>query len=516
VLPKETEYGRKREIDQSSCNKDYSCVKGFCPSFVTVHGGALKKRKPGASVNFSTLPLPPVATALVQPWNILVTGIGGTGVVTIGALIGMAAHLEGKGATVLDQTGLAQKGGAVTCHLRIARSPNEIHAVRIAAGEADLVLGCDMVVVNDYWALSKIRAGRAHVVLNTYEAMPGTFTMKPDLAFPAKQIVDAVTFALDGAQPDVVDATDLATKLLGDSIASNLFMLGYAWQKGWVPISLDALMRAIELNAAAVEMNKTAFNWGRMAAHDIEVVRAAAGAAPSKNIATANADPLDDAAISRTLDEEIARRVAFLTDYQNAAYGNRYKALVDKVRAAEQQKSPGFTSLTEAVARYAFKLMAYKDEYEVARLYTSGEFEKRIRETFDGDYKLHFNLAPPLFAKKDAEGHLRKAEYGKWVFGAFKLLAKLKGLRGTALDVFGYTAERKGERQLIEEYFKTIDTLIATLEHDNHALAVEIASIPEAIRGYGHVKERHLAAAMTRQNDLMQAWRSPSLRTHAA
>src|SRR6185369_16024709 len=274
---------------------------------------------------------------------------------------------------------------------------------------------------------------------------------------PAKQIVDAIEFALDGEAPDLVDATDLATKLLGDSIASNLFMLGYAWQKGWVPISLDALMRAIELNAAAVEMNKSAFNWGRMAAHDIEVVRAAAGAAPSKNVAMTNADPLDDVAISRTLDEEIARRVAFLADYQNAAYANRYKALVDKVRAAEQQKAPGFTSLAEAVARYAFKLMAYKDEYEVARLYTSGEFEKRIRETFDGDYKLHFNLAPPLFAKKDAEGHLRKAEYGKWVFGAFKLLAKLKGLRGTALDVFGHTAERKGERKLIADYFRTVD-----------------------------------------------------------
>jgi indolepyruvate ferredoxin oxidoreductase len=522
VLPKETEYGRKREIDQSSCNKDYSCVKGFCPSFVTVHGGTIRKRKPGASVDFATLPPPVIATDLERPWNILVTGIGGTGVVTIGALIGMAAHLEGKGATVLDQTGLAQKGGAVTCHLRIARSPNEIHAVRIAAGEADLVLGCDMVVVNDYWALSKIRAGRAHVVLNTYEAMPGTFTMKPDLAFPAKQIVDAVTFALDGEAPELVEATDLATKLLGDSIASNLFMLGYAWQKGWVPISLDALMRAIELNAAAVEMNKSAFNWGRMAAHDIGVVRNAVEAAPAKTrdvvgAATASlVDPLDDEAISRTLDEEIARRVAFLTDYQNASYANRYKALVEKVRAAEQQKASGFTSLTEAVARYAFKLMAYKDEYEVARLYTSGEFEKRIRETFDGDYKLHFNLAPPLFAKKDGEGHLRKAEYGTWVLGAFKLLAKLKGLRGTALDVFGYTAERKGERKLIEEYFATIDTLLATLDHDNHALAVEIASIPEQIRGYGHVKERHLAAAMTRQNDLMQAWRSPSLRTHAA
>jgi indolepyruvate ferredoxin oxidoreductase len=283
-----------------------------------------------------------------------------------------------------------------------------------------------------------------------------------------------------------------------------------------VPISLDALMRAIELNAAAVEMNKTAFNWGRMAAHDNDVVRAAANGSDARAPTSANAGPLDDTAISRTLDEEIARRVAFLSGYQNAAYANRYRALVDKVRAAEQQKSPGFNSLAEAVARYAFKLMAYKDEYEVARLYTSGEFEKRIRETFDGDYKLHFNLAPPLFAKKDAEGHLRKAEYGKWVFDAFKLLAKLKRLRGTALDVFGYTAERKGERRLIAEYFATIDTLLATLDHDNHALAVEIASIPEQIRGYGHVKERHLAAAMTRQNDLLTAWRTPNERSTAA
>jgi indolepyruvate ferredoxin oxidoreductase len=536
VLPKETEYGRKREIDQSSCNKDYSCVKGFCPSFVTVHGGSLKKRKGGAgAVDFGALPPPVIATDLAEPWNILVTGIGGTGVVTIGALIGMAAHLEGKGATVLDQTGLAQKGGAVTCHLRIARVPEEIHAVRIAAGEADLVLGCDMVVVNDYWALSKIRAGRAHVVLNTYEAMPGTFTMKPDLEFPAKQIVDAVTFALDGEAPELVDATELATKLLGDSIASNLFMLGYAWQKGWVPISLDALMRAVELNAAAIEMNKSAFNWGRMAAHDIEQVRVAAGTrAPSSALRAPRiesgagsspasrgkeqqvTDPLDDETISESLDDQIARRAAFLGDYQNAAYAQQYKTLVDKVRAAEQQKSPGFTSLTEAAARYAFKLMAYKDEYEVARLYTSGDFEKRIRETFDGDFKLHFNLAPPLFAKKDAEGHLRKAEYGTWVFGAFKLLAKLRGLRGTPFDVFGYTAERRTERQLIVDYGKTIDELVAGLDHDNHALAVEIASIPEQIRGYGHVKERHLAAALTRQQQLMQAWLQPQVRGQAA
>jgi indolepyruvate ferredoxin oxidoreductase len=518
VLPKETEYGRKREIDQSNCNKDFSCVKGFCPSFVSVVGGGLKKKKGKGAVDFSNLPMPAFATDLAQPWNILVTGIGGTGVVTIGALIGMAAHLEGKGGTVLDQTGLAQKGGAVTCHLRIAKTPADIHAVRIAAGEADLVLGCDMVVVNDYWALSKIRAGRARVVLNSYEAMPGTFTTKPDMQFPAQAIIDAVRTALGGESPEVVDATELATALLGDTIAANLFMLGYAWQKGWVPLSHDALMRAIELNGAAIEMNKSAFAWGRMAAHDLASVREAAGIAPHRTsgaiplalpVRAAAADPLDDAALSTSLEEQVARRVKFLVDYQNAAYAARYKALVDKVRAAEQAKAPGSAKLTEAVARNAFKLMAYKDEYEVARLYTSGEFERRIKDTFDGDYKLHFNLAPPLFARKDAEGRLRKAEYGPWVFSAFRLLAKLRGLRGSVLDVFGYTAERRMERRLIEDYGRTVDELLAGLAPDNLALAVDIASIPAQIRGYGHVKERNHAAAMKRQDDLLAAWRNP-------
>ncbi len=531
VLPKDTEYGRKREIDQSGCNKDYSCVKGFCPSFVTVHGGGLKKRTGSAgAVDFDALPMPAFATDLAQPWNVLVTGIGGTGVVTIGALIGMAAHLEGKGSTVLDQTGLAQKGGAVTCHLRIARAPDGIHAVRIAAGEADLVLGCDMVVVNDYWALSKIRAGRSNVVLNTYEAMPGTFTTKPDMQFPAQKIIDAVRLALDGASPELVDATDLATALLGDTIAANLFMLGYAWQKGWVPVGHDALMRAIELNGAAVEMNKAAFNWGRMGAHDPARVRAAAGvkphlpsgaiplALPTRPAAApivTGADALDDASLSGGLDERITRRIAFLTDYQNAAYARRYADLVATVRKTEQARAPGQTALTEAVARYAFKLMAYKDEYEVARLYTSGDFERRIRDTFDGDYTLHFHLAPPLLAKKDAEGHLRKAEYGPWVFKAFRVLAKFKGLRGSVLDPFGRTAERKMERRLIEDYYRQVDELLSSLDRDNHALAVDIASVPELIRGYGHVKERHLADALKRQDDLLSAWRSPA-RSRAA
>ncbi len=513
VLPKETEFGRKREIDQSNCNKDYSCVKGFCPSFVTVHGGGLKKRKGVGKVDFDALPQPQFASDLAQPWNILVTGIGGTGVVTIGALVGMAAHLEGKGATVLDQTGLAQKGGAVTCHLRIARDPSDIHAVRIAAGEADLVLGCDMVVVNDYWALSKIRAGRTHAVLNTYEAMPGTFTTRPDMQFPSEEIIAAVKVALGAEAPELVDATGLATTLLGDSIMGNLFMLGYAWQKGWVPLSLDALIRAIELNGAAIEQNRAAFNWGRMAAHDIAAVLAATGKSAQPDVPDALAQGgdslLDDRLISPDLDRVIARRVAFLTEYQDAAYAQKYRGLVDRVRAAEAARAPGATALTEAVARYAFKLMAYKDEYEVARLYSRPQFLQQIRDTFDGDYKLHFHLAPPLLARRDSEGHLVKREYGSWMLTAFRLLAKFKGLRGGALDVFGKTAERRMERQWIADYFAAVDELLRTLDNDNRALAVDIASVPEQIRGYGHVKEEHEAKAKARWNELLAIWRNP-------
>ncbi len=516
VLPKQTEYGRKREIDQSNCNKDFSCVKGFCPSFVTVKGGKLRRRKGvSAEDRLQDLPMPTFRSDLSQPWNILITGVGGTGVVTIGALLGMAGHLEGKGATVLDQTGLAQKGGAVTTHVRLARHPADIHAVRIAAGEADLVLGCDMVVVNDYWALSKIRAERSQVVLNTYQAMPGSFTMQPDLQFPKDEIVNAVKLALAGRDPLLVDATTLATALLGDAIATNLFMLGYAWQQGLVPLSLDAILRAVELNGAAVEMNRQAFAWGRLAAVDIDAVREAAGLAPAASTELF-APPLDDEALSKDLDEAIARRVAFLTDYQNAAYAERYRALVAKARAAENAKAPGSTKLTEAVARYAFKLMAYKDEYEVARLHASDAFRRRLAAQFEGDYTLHFNLAPPLFSKRDADGHLIKREYGPWVQKAFGLLAKLRFLRGTALDVFGYTAERRMERQLIADYARTVDELIAGLDAGNLALAVEIASIPEHIRGYGHVKQAHLARALARQNELLAKWRHPAAERAAA
>jgi indolepyruvate ferredoxin oxidoreductase len=510
VLPKETEFGRKREIDQSGCNKDYSCVKGFCPSFITVHGGELRRKKGVDTAKLlADLPQPTLPT-LERPWNILITGVGGTGVVTIGALLGMAGHLEHKGATVLDQTGLAQKGGAVTTHVRIANQPSDIHAVRIAAGEADLVLGCDMVVVNDYWALSKIRAERSQVVLNTYQAMPGGFTMKPDLQFPTHGIIDAVSTALGGREPLQIEATALATALLGDSIAANLFMLGYAWQKGLVPLSFDSIDRAIVLNAAAVTMNQQAFGWGRLAAVDPQAVREAAGLGGA---ASAGDDApiavLDDAKLSQSLDERIARRIAFLTDYQNAAYAERYRALVDTVRAREQQAVPGSSALSEAVARYYFKLMAYKDEYEVARLHTSSEFRRQIEQTFDGKYQIHFHLAPPLFAKKNSDGHLVKAEYGGWVYRAFGLLAKLRGLRGSALDPFGYTAERKMERQLIVDYARQLGDLLAGLNADTLSLAVEIASIPEQIRGFGHVKDEHLKKALTAQAELLQRWRQP-------
>ena len=518
VLPLETEFGRKREIDQSNCNKDFSCVKGFCPSFVTIEGGGLKKKKGSAAeVNFDVLPMPTFKTDLSEPWNILITGVGGTGVVTIGALLGMAAHLENKGGSVLDQTGLAQKGGAVTTHIRIAKTPADINAVRIAAGEADLVLGCDMVVVNDYWALSKIRADRSEVVLNTYEAMPGSFTRNTDMQFPANDIVAAIKTALGDRDPMLVDANELSMALIGDAIATNLFMLGYAWQKGLVPISHEALMRAIELNGAAVEMNRKAFNWGRMAVHDINAVKTAAGivAAPTAStFASANALAtssafLGEGAVAKSLDETIALRVKFLTEYQDSAYAEQYKTFVEKVRSAEARHVSGKSGLSEATAKYLFKLMAYKDEYEVARLYTTGDFEKRIKETFDGDFKINFNLAPPMFSKKDSNGHLVKQEYGPWVFKAFKVLAKLKGLRGGTFDIFGKTEERKMERQLIVDYRSTLEELINDLNPSNYELAVDIAKVPEYIRGYGHVKEEHFAKAKVRKDDLLLQWRNP-------
>ncbi len=507
VTPVETEFGRKRAIDQSSCNKDFSCVNGFCPSFVTVHGGSLRKRKTSeaGSMNWAEIPEPQVP-ALDAPYGILVTGVGGTGVVTIGALLGMAAHLEGRGCAILDMAGLAQKGGAVVSHIRLAPQPEDIHAVRISAGGARLVLGCDLVVAAGFESLSKMTPGETHAVINSHETVTGDFTRNPDFHFPGRRLHELITQA-SGGRADFLEATRIATALMGDSIATNLFMLGYAWQKGLVPLTGDAILRAIEVNAVAVEANKRAFLWGRRAAHDLEAVQKAA--AP-------RAEP-ESHHLSETLDEVIERRRRFLTDYQNAAYAERYLALVAKARDAESSRTPGLAGFADAVARYGFKLMAYKDEYEVARLFTEGNFEAKLRETFEGNFKLHFHLAPPIVAEKDLEsGRLKKKEYGPWMFKAFRLLAKLRGLRGTPFDIFGHSAERRTERQLIRDYVALIDEVAARLDHDNHALAVALASVPEKIRGYGHVKEAHLADARAQEAELLGAFRNPQATKSAA
>ncbi|MGF1626518.1 MAG: indolepyruvate ferredoxin oxidoreductase family protein [Alphaproteobacteria bacterium] len=501
VVPVDTEFGRKRAIDQSSCNKDYSCLRGFCPSFVTVEGGALRKpktlqRADGADRWTIALPepaLPPTA----EPYGIVVTGIGGTGVVTIGALIGMAAHIEGKGVSVMDMTGLAQKGGAVVSHIRIADRPEQLHAVRIAAGGADLLLGCDIVTSAAFDTLAKTTAGETRAVINDERTITGAFTRNPDFVFPDQGLRDAIADAVGPEATEFIAATRLATALLGNSIATNLFMLGYAWQKGTVPVGEAALMQAIELNKVAVDANKRAFLWGRRAAVDMAAVEALSRPAKAEPAAPA------------TLDDLVARRVEFLTGYQNAAYAARYQALVDRAAQAEKAKAPGMTGFAEAVARYYFKLLAYKDEYEVGRLHSDRTFLARIQEQFEGDYKLKYHLAPPLLAKTDpVTGHPRKKTYGPWMLRAFRLLARLRRLRGTPFDVFGYSEERRTERRLIAEYEAVVAELIDRLSHDSHPLVVEIARLPEQIRGYGHVKERHRLAAKAKEADLLATLRN--------
>ena len=511
VLPLETEFGRKRAIDQSSCNKDYSCVNGFCPSFATVHGGGVRKGKSspaGQNVEtlFAVVPEPPLPK-LDQPYGIMVTGVGGTGVVTIGAIVGMAAHLEHKGFGALDMAGLAQKGGAVWSHLQISARPEDIRTVRLGSGGARLVLGCDFVVSASQKTMDTTREG-TRMVVNTHQQMTGEFTRNANIQFPAQSLRRTITNGVGDSNAEFVDATRIATALMGDSIATNLFMLGFAFQRGLVPVSSEAINKAIELNGAAVKMNQAAFLWGRRAAVDPAAIERLI--APKAEVAPAMK-------ISLTLEEIVARRVEFLTGYQNAAYADKYRTLVDRVKQAESSRAKGLGGLSEAVARYFFKLLAYKDEYEVARLYADPAFMQKIRSQFEGDYKLHFHLAPPLLAKRDrTTAELRKSEYGTWVFTAFKLLAKLRGLRGTPLDVFGYTRERQTERRLIGEYEATVEELIGKLNVDNHALAVKIASIPEEIRGYGHIKERSLALAKTRQVELMAAFRSPQAERSAA
>jgi indolepyruvate ferredoxin oxidoreductase len=498
VEPLETEFGRKRRINQNTCNKDYSCVKGFCPSFVTVEGGELRKPKKDKRANpFELPPIPEPALPLAEvPWGIVVAGVGGTGVITIGQLLGMAAHLEGKGVVTQDAAGLAQKGGATWSHIQIANRAEAIHTTKVDTAKADLVIACDSLVAANKSTLALTHAGRTYIALNTHGTPTAAFVHQPDWQYPGARCETQLREAVGAKLVGAFDAEQVAVKLLGDSIYTNPLMMGYAWQQGRIPLSQAALMRAIELNGVQIDNNKAAFEWGRRCAHDLAAVQALFKAAQVIEFVK-----------KPSLDETVAKRVAFLTGYQNAAYAAQYRAFVDKVRAAEAKLGTG-TKLSEAVAKYLFKLMAYKDEYEVARLHTDPAFVAQIAAQFEGDYKLVHHLAPPLLAKKNDKGELVKRPFGAWVRPAFGLLARLKFLRGTAFDVFGRTAERKTERALIGEYTACIDELLQGLSADKLALAAEIARIPEEIRGYGHVKERHLHAARAKWQGLMAQWRA--------
>ncbi|QND82565.1 Indolepyruvate ferredoxin oxidoreductase [Chromobacterium vaccinii] len=488
VLPVETPLGRKRKIDQSSCNKDYSCVEGFCPSFVTVEGGKLRKPA-GASADLAKMPaLPmPKIPELHEPFGIMVTGVGGTGVVTIGQVLGMAAYLDNKGVTVLDMAGLAQKGGSVWSHVRIADSQDKLHAVRIAAGDANLVLGCDLVVTAAEEALAKMRDGFSHAIVNSYESPTSGFLKNPDIRYPAKAMKDAIVEAVGAGRFSEVNANKLATALMGDAIAANMFMLGYGWQKGLVPVSLEAIMEAVRLNGAAVKFNQDAFTWGRHAAQDLARVEALVS--PT---AVVQFVPRE------TPDAVVHHRSTLLAAYQNGALAERYKALVQQVRQAEEAAQPGSTALTLAAARAYHHLLAYKDEYEVARLYSDDEFQREVAAQFDGDYKLRFHIGVAWLTR----GQPRKIAIGSWLMPAMKLLAKLRFLRGTALDPFAWQDDRKLERQLIAEFEQELPALLAKLTPDTLPRAVEWMKTWEGVRGFGHIKLANYRQAKTRQAEL--------------
>ncbi|CDZ70094.1 2-oxoacid ferredoxin oxidoreductase [Neorhizobium galegae bv. orientalis] len=504
IEPQETEFGRKRRINQSSCNTDLSCIKGFCPSFVTVEGGSI--RKPAAksrSVKTDDLPLPVFTATFETPYSMLLAGIGGTGVITVSAILAQAALLDGLALLTLDQTGLAQKNGSVVSHIRLAKDPAQINAVRIGPGESDLVLGFDIVVAAQKNSLASFAKNKTRAVIDDHFAPTASFVKDTTIDFRQEATLKSLRRAAGDEAVETVPATDIATALLGDAIAANMFLLGHAWQRGLVPISLTALDKAIELNGTGIAMNRAAFGWGRRAAVDPEAVAREAGLTKSEPKA-------------ETLEEMVAKRVTFLTDYQNAAYAERYKGLLDITKSAEAQLR-GVTGFAEAVAKNAFKLMAYKDEYEVARLHRDRSFEKKLAEQFEGDFKIRHHLAPPMIAKIDRRtGHPAKIAFGAWIRPAFAVLEKLKFLRGTSFDPFGRTAERRMERQLIADYFDLVTELSAGLDIGNHALAVELAGLPDMVRGFGHVKLASVERFEKRKADLLAKWRAREPLTHVA
>ncbi|WP_115682453.1 indolepyruvate ferredoxin oxidoreductase family protein [Cupriavidus taiwanensis] len=504
VQPVETEFGRKRKINQDTCNKDFSCTKGFCPSFVTVEGGQLRQPSTAATRHPAPgdIPMPALPDA-ATPRRIVVAGIGGTGIVTIGGVLGMAAHLEGKGVITQDATGMAQMGGSTWSHIQIAASPDALHASRVDIAMADLVIGCDTVVAASKATLAAMSPGRTYVVLNSHVTPTAAFVRNPDWDAQTAEAVGRIAQAVGNGQLGSFDAEQVAKGVMGQSIYANLMMLGYAWQKGRVPLSHAALMRAIELNGVQVDSNQAAFEWGRMCAHDMS--RVPVRAADAQVIQFVRKLPVE---------ELLKQHAEFLTGYQNRAYAAQYESFVGRVKMAESVV--GGTRMTEAVARSLFKLMAYKDEYEVARLHTGAAFRKQIESMFEGKVRLVHHLAPPLFARKNQDGQPLKGAYGPWMRTAFGVLARFRGLRGTALDPFGYTAERKAERALIAEYRRCIEGLLQKLSAQNLDLALEIARLPMEIRGYGHVKVRNLAAVRTRWDRLMAQWESGEVRHEAS
>ena len=503
VVPVETEFGRKYTIDQASCNVDESCLAGMCPSLVTVEGGSLRHAE--AMQPVGDAPPGPTLPALDAPYSLLIAGIGGTGVVTVAALLGMAAHLDGRGVTVLDMTGLAQKGGAVLSHMRVARTQGELAAPRIDIGAADVVLGCDALVAAGADAQSKISRATS-VVLNTAAAITGEQVQHPDRALPIDAALSAICAAAGAERMETVETTQLATRLLGQPIAANLLLLGIAWQRGLVPVSREALLRAIELNGVAVAGNTLAFEWGRRYAADPEGVA---------RLARRDEHLPDSRRLSSNLEETIARRRAYLTDYQDEELARRYSELVERVRAVEQRVAAG-TQLTQTVARAWFRLLACKDEYEVARLYADPQFAAALARTFDGDWRMRYHLAIPGLARTDpATGEPRKRSYGPWLQPVLRLLARMKRLRGTAFDPFRHSAERVLDRALIREYEATVAAIVAGLRVDNLPTAIELAALPERIRGYGPVRQRNAEAARIRHAELMTQFTRAPL-AHAA
>ncbi|MBQ0824745.1 indolepyruvate ferredoxin oxidoreductase family protein [Microvirga sp. HBU67558] len=488
VEPKETPFGRKRKINLSTCNKDFSCLEGFCPSFVTVEGATRRAKTASgfdAVTRAAALPSPALPD-LTRPFDLLVTGVGGTGVVTVGALISMAAHLEGRGVSVLDFTGFAQKFGPVLSYVRLAASPDALHQVRIDQGAADALIGCDLVVSSSPKASGTYRQG-TRAVVNIAEMPTGDVVRFRDADLAGRTRLRAIERAIGIGNLASIDANALAETLLGDTVYANMMMLGFAWQQGLVPVSLAALSRAIELNGVTVERNRQAFAWGRLLSADPAVVRQAVGDTPDEG---------------ETLDQVIARRVAFLTGYQNAAYAARFEAVVARVRKAEG--ALGSDTLTDAVARSLFKLMAYKDEYEVARLHMETGFLDGLKQQFEGDFTVHYHLAPPLLpSKRDARGRPKKRSFGPWIQTPMSVLARMKVLRGTPLDIFGYTAERRTERALIGWYEEQVDRILARLGPARFAELLAVAKAPMDIRGYGPVKE---AAIHQVRSDVDRMW----------